>query len=162
MDQWWVTPAAIAAVAIVGGLATLIYWMGQVQEHRGSVSKFMEEIRDDIKKIFERLPPVPVAGSSPLRLTDFGDRIAAWLKADAWAAGLAPELRSQLEGKAPFEIDRFSREHVREHLAPEWRERVAACAYEFGTGTSGVLDVLQVVLRDELLKLLGHESDPPS
>ena len=30
-------------------------------------------------------------------------------------------------------------------------ERVAKCAYEFGIKRDGVLDVLRVVLRDELL-----------
>lgn len=66
-----------------------------------------------------------------------------------------------MEGKAPFEIDRFSREYVRgDEIGPELARRVAACAYELGTDESGVYDVLQVVLRDELLALLGHE--PPA
>ena len=34
-----------------------------------------------------------------------------------------------------------------------WRERVDACAYEFGIDRSGILDVLYVALRDELLRL---------
>ena len=142
---------------------TVTSFMKEVDEHRRTVASFMKEIRDKIDRIFERLPPVPVAGMSPRRLTDFGEKISASIGAEAWAADLAPRLRGRVEGKAPFEVDRFSREYVRgDEIGPEWSRRVAACAYDFGTDASGVLDVLQVVLRDELLGLLGHESKPPA
>ena len=142
---------------------TVTSFMQEVGEHRKTVTSFMKEIRDKVDRIFERLPPVPVAGMSPRRLTDFGEKISASIAAKAWAADLAPKLRSRVEGKAPFEVDRFSHEYVHgDEIGPEWARRVAACAYEFGTDAAGVLDVLQVVLRDELLALLGHESRPPA
>lgn len=161
MAQWLETPAIVLAVlAALTILWKAAHWKGTVDEHRTTVTSFMKEIRDKIDRIFERLPPVPVKRGSPLRLTDFGAQISEWLGADAWATDLAPKLRGQVEEKAPFEIDRFSREYVRgDEIGPEWARRVAACAYEFGTDESGVFDVLQVVLRDKLLALLGHE--PP-
>ena len=134
-----------------------------MDEHRGTVTSFMQEIRDKVDRIFERLPPMSAMGGSPLRLTDFGERISEWLDAGAWAADLAPRLRGRVEGKAPFEVDRFSREYVHgDEIGPEWTRRIAACAYEFGADESGVFDVLRIVLRDELLALLGHESKPPA
>lgn len=169
MAQWLETPAIVLAVlAVLALLWKAAHWKGTVDEyrktmdeHRGTVASFMKEIRDKIDRIFERLPPVPVAGMSPRRLTDFGKEISASVSAEAWAADLAPKLRGRVEGKAPFEIDRFSREYVRgDEIGPELARRVAACAYELGTDESGVYDVLQVVLRDELLELLGHE--PPA
>ena len=170
MSQWLETPAiVIAAIAVLTILWKAAHWKGTVDEHRKTmdehrrtVASFMKEIRDKIDRIFERLPPVPVAGMSPRRLTDFGEKISASIGAEAWAADLAPRLRGRVEGKAPFEVDRVSREYVRDEIGPEWSRRVAACAYDFGTDASGVLDVLQVVLRDELLGLLGHESKPPA
>ena len=142
---------------------TVTSFMKEVDEHRRTVTSFMKEIRDKVDRIFERLPPMSAMGGSPLRLTDFGERISEWLEAEAWAADLAPRLRGRVEGKAPFEVDRFSREYVRgDEIGPEWARRVAACAYEFGADESGVFEVLRIVLRDELLGLLGHESKPPA
>ena len=142
---------------------TVTSFMKEVDEHRRTVTSFMKEIRDKVDRIFERLPPMSAMGGSPLRLTDFGERISKWLEAEAWAADLAPRLRGRVEGKAPFEVDRFSREYVRgDEIGPEWARRVAACAYEFGVDESGVFEVLRIVLRDELLGLLGHESKPPA
>ena len=45
---------------------------------------------DDIKEIFKRLPPAPVAGSIPLQLTDFGKQIAENPEAFEWARQIAP------------------------------------------------------------------------
>ena len=121
----------------------------------------MEEIRKDIKEIFLRLPPVPVAGSSPIKLTDFGEQIAAKIKASEWAQGLAPTIVHEVAGKRPFEIDEFSEEFVTNKLGEQWETRVAGCAYEFGIKRDGVHDVLRVVLRDELIRLAGPPEEAP-
>ncbi len=57
----------------------LAEWKESVEQERSALRDFMSEIRDDIKKIFARLPPTPapVESASPLRLTDFGRQIEA-------------------------------------------------------------------------------------
>ena len=155
----WVTPATLVVIAVLGGLAKLIHWMGKVEEHRKgadehrkTVSDFMAEIRGDIKQILGRLSP-SMEGASPLRLTPFGEKMSEWLKAKAWAASPAPSLRTRVEGMQPAKIDLFCREYVRGiELGDDWEQRVIDCAYEFGTDSSAVHDVLHIELRDALLK----------
>ena len=109
-------------------------------------------MRDDIKQIFLRLPPVPVVASSPLQLTDYGEKMADFMRAKPWVSDLAPSLRTEVAGKRAFEVDEFSRNYVQTRLEDDLKERVAACVYEFGVDRDNVLKVLQVVLREELLR----------
>lgn len=126
-------------------------WVARIEANQDTFKEFMREIRDDIKKIFSRLPPAPVSASSPLRLTDFGKQIEEHLNARDWARSLAPTLSNEVAGKQPFEIDAFSKAYVHGELEEDWNVKVASCAYEFGIDRDGVLSVLRVVLRDALL-----------
>ena len=67
------SPLAILLVFALGGLVWLSKWIGGVNEHKSEVGKFMEEIRDDIKKIFRRLPSKTLDRGSPIQLTALGD-----------------------------------------------------------------------------------------
>ena len=78
--------------------------------------------------------------------------MAAFLRAEEWAAGIAANAVREVVGKRPFEIEEFSRRYVASNLDPKIEERVAACAYEFGTERDLVKPVLWVVLRDELMQ----------
>lgn len=152
MADWLGTPLIVtASLAVLYAVVRVIRWTAAVDLKLGQFTDFAKEVRDDIKQIFLRLPPVPVAGSSPLRLTDFGERMADFVDAKSWASDLAPSLRAEVAGKRPFEVDEFSRGYVQARLKDDLQERVAACAYEFGVERDNVLKVLQVVLRDELL-----------
>ena len=170
MENWLSTPlivvASLAAVSFIFGIG---YWVGGVNNDSSSFNKFMDEtkgfiaeIRADIKRIFERLPPPVVAGSSPLRLTDFGQEIADNFGAVEWARGLAPKLVDEVRGKEPFEIDARCGEYVNDNWSTAfWRPKVQKCSYEMGTGVNSVLNVLKVVLRDELFKLMKEEESSP-
>ena len=79
--------------------------------------------------------------------------MAAFMKAQDWAGGIAPGLLREVVNKQPFEIDKFAREHGAENLDAAMERRVEACAYELGRNSTGVRNVLHVVLRDELLRL---------
>ena len=142
-------------VPLLSALVWLIYWIGQMQDHRGTVATFMKEIRDQLKEIFLRLPATstPVASSSPLHLTDFGHKMAGTMGATAWAASIVKTLQKDLAGKRAFEIDAASREYVQANMQKD--ERVSKCMYELGVDRESALKVLQVVLRDALLKSLG-------
>ncbi len=165
MAEWLSTPLiGILSLAILGVVYKVIRWMVSVdkdrefskdeaKKDRATLREFMKEIRDDIKRIFERLPPAPVAGSSPFQLTDFGEQIAKKLNAHEWAAKLAPELIDDIQGKQPFEIDEFCGIYIQKELGKNMEKEVSKGAYKFGIEKEGVLSVLRVVLRDELLKL---------
>ncbi len=170
--------AGAAVVGVIGAVGRLVWgisrWKNSVDEHRkrvdedrGTLSKFMAEIRTEIKRILERLPPPrTIAGGSPLKLTEFGIAIAKAVHAHEWAVNEAPALIPEVEDLEPFQIDQFSRSHVKEDAFDKmnvtWQNRVDACAYEFGIDRDGVLDVLYVVLRDELFHRLDHPVDPPA
>ncbi len=153
MADWLNTPLIVtASLAVIIAAVKVIRWTATVDLRLDRFTAFAKEVRDDIKQIFLRLPPVPVVSSSPLHLTDFGARMADFMKAKPWASDLAPSLRAEVAGKRAFEVDEVSRSFVQMRLNDDLKERVAACAYEFGVDRDDVLRVLQVVLREELLR----------
>ncbi len=160
------TPIAVTAtLALLGVLYWFAYWKGTVDEHRrtvdGHLSAFkalLDEIRNDIKQIFKRLPdPAVVSSASPLQLTDLGESMSEFMKAKNWAGEIAPQLLPQVINKQPFEVDQVAQDYVKGKLGKEMDRQVAACAYEYGRTQDRVLDVLHVVLRDELLRLRDQQ-----
>ena len=160
MADWFNTPLIVtASLAVLYAVVKVIRWtvtvdlkLDQFAGFTKEVREELKEVRQDITQIFLRLPPPPVAGDSPLQLTDFGEKMADFTKAKSWASELAPSLRADVAGKRPFEVDEFSRSFVHGRLSDDMKESVAACAYEFGVERDAVLKVLQVVLRNELLR----------
>ena len=167
MADWINTPVIVIAVIAVGGLVFRFgYWMSGVNSDRSSLKdslketaqetrKLLREIREDIKNIFLRLPPTPVAGDSPLSLTDFGKQIANEFGAAEWAKRLAERLMEDVEGMEPFQIDQFCGRYVQQDLDQSDQAEVGRCAYEFGIDSNSVESVLRVVLREELLRLVN-------
>ena len=153
----WVSFAGLVAlgVAFIAAVAKFSRWSGQVDSDRANFKEFMKEVREKLDAIFDRLPPRLVAGASPVRLTDLGKRAAEEMDTYAWAASEAPGLLGEVRDLAEFEIYEFCSNYVNNLNDEEIRRKVAACAYNHGTDASSVLTVLMVVLRDELLKLLG-------
>ena len=161
MTSWWfIIPTGILAAI---GVGALIWrggaWYGAVNTDRANFKEFMKEVREDLKKILQRLPEQTTASGSPVTLTDYGKTIAEDLGAQAWAEKLAPTLLPTVVGTRAFQVDEFARDHVTDDLSDDWRVRVAECAYEHGLKRDQVLAVLRVVLRDELLRI-GNFSGP--
>ena len=150
----WGNPATYVAIIAAGGVLVAIgKWVGGMEEFRKTVGNSIDEIKADIKEIFKRLPPVPITGESPVRLTDFGEKISDRLEAKDWAQQLAPSLSSQVQGKAEFEIYEFCGDYLQKNLSEAWERKIAAGAYEFATDKNAVLSVMKVELRDALLSL---------
>lgn len=141
----------------------IVRWTGTVDARLDALTKqldeFTTEIREKLDEVFRRLPvsPAGVKTGSPLTLTDFGKTMSANMDAATWAAELAPTLQAELVGKRAFQIDAFSRKYVYEHMRHD--ERVAKCMYEMGVERDNALQVLGVVLRDQLIALLGVSPD---
>ena len=163
MREWLTNPLTyVLALAVGTALVKGLFWLRDVHNAKQGWGAIVDEIRKDIKDILLRLPPTPasVTSGSPLRLTDFGRKMAVNMDAQAWATDLAPTLREDLAGKRAFEVDEFSRKYVHEHM--QHAERVSKCMYQIDVDRDGALRVLQVVLRDALIDALGIAPDDPS
>ena len=154
MADWLGTPLIITAVLAVGSVLVVIgIWVGKISEFKSGAKGILLTIQEDIKKIFERLPPTPVSGNSPRTLTEFGRKISDHFGAEEWADQLTSKIVKDIRGMEPFEIDHFCQEYVQKKLTEEQIMRVYESAYELEIDKEGVLDVLSVVLRDKLLPL---------
>ena len=102
------------------------------------------------------------AGRSPPQLTELGKEIDAKLEPTEWMTAAAEELRPQTKGLEPFEIEALCGKHIESSLDTKWQRRVARTAYELGTDTRAVEDVLRVILRNALLQRDEPSSNPPN
>ena len=159
MSDWmawpYMVPAGIAVLALVFGVGK---WVGGVNSDRGSFNAFMKGVQDDlgsirasIEKILHRLPPVTVAHSSPIALTDLGRKVSRELDAPGWARRTAPKLVAGIEGQDRYAIQETCFEYVGGKLDADMEARVRSCAYENGLDREQVVRVLAVELRDRLL-----------
>ena len=98
-----------------------------------------------------------VEAGSPLQVSEYGEKISDRIGGREWAQRTAPGLKGRLDDLRPFRIDEFSTEYVDNELDDATQERVAECAYEFGTERHAVREVLRVLLRNELLRLTGQQ-----
>ena len=118
------------------------------------------ETRRTLDTLLLRVGETPsTAGSSPLKLTEFGKKIEAMIEPAEWVRTTTERLRPETKGLEPFEIDALCQRHVGSSLDTEWQRRVARTAYELGTDNRAVEDVLRVLLRDALL---ASASPPPT
>ena len=162
MAEWLASPAGTTViVAIAGGLLWLANWIGKMQEQKSEVAKFVTELRahtpqilERMQQILERLPRATVTPSSPLRLTEYGKKIAGHLNAKVWAQERArdEELLRQVRGLEEHEIDEFVDLRAGRLLTAQMQASIAPCAYQFGVTRDDVLRILKVVLRDELIE----------
>ena len=159
MPDWLTgTVVAVVTVALITGLIKLARWTGGVDEKFKKLEDFMSEIRTDIKSIFQKFPPPIAAEQSPMRLTKYGEELSEKLHAQAWAVQIAPSLRDQIVGKKPFEIHNFCKEFVQD-ISVATHPGVFEQSYENGITDEDMKIVLEIVLRDVLLKEKNNETD---
>ena len=167
----WLINHPVGVVAIIAFITVAfkaIYWIVSVDKDQASLKTsadsdrsilrdFMKEIREDIKKIFERLPSPTLSGNSPLRLNTLGQSISGKLRGRTWAEQVAKQLVGTVQGKSPYEIQSQCFDFVEQaELEQSMRKAVLDCAYENGISEDQVLDVLAIELRDIVLSLTGH------
>ena len=148
-------------VGIFVAVAGIFYWAGSIHKSVHALEGFMEEIRNDIKKIFERLPSSTTGGHSPIQLTDLGKKVSEEIQASIWAEQSAPTLAAQNRGKGHYDIQEFCLKYVqgKSALSDEMDRRVKSSAYNNGIDKEQVLRVLAVELRNALLELLNMNED---
>ena len=153
MENWINTPLILTVAAgLVYALISIGKWVGSVNSDRSKFNEFIKEIRSKLDKILDRLPPIAVSSGSPLRLTEFGEKIAKQINAEEWSVQLASKVATAVEGKTPYEIQQFCLNYVQElEISSEQHEVLYNCAYENGMDVKTVRRVLGIVLRDKLL-----------
>lgn len=163
MEEWAVSnpwPFAGIAVAVIVIIFGIGKWVGAINSDRASFKTFMNEVRDDIKRILARLPTPTVEPGSPLQLTEFGEKISRSLGVKDWALNEAMGLLAEVEEKEPYEVHDFCVDHVQMQfdLGDALYVRIRAGAYENGTTVKSVQDVFVIELRDALLRLMEMSS----
>ena len=127
----WTNPLVFLAIGAV--LIAIGRWVGGMERFRSSVEDTIKIIQEDIKKIFERLPPPDTVGSnSPRTLSDFGKEVSEHIKAHEWAGEKGSQLIDQVRGKEPYEIETFSFAYV-DSLAvtsEAFSTEIQKCSYE--------------------------------
>ena len=159
-------PDWLPPILIVSGSGALIgigVWVGHVNADRDSFKAFMLSIRDKLDTILLHMTPKTVERNSPLRLNEFGKRVAKEMAAERWAAGVAELLLSQAKGLSEFQVDHLAQQHVSTALTDKWQAQVRWAAYQFGISQHDVRAVLQIMLRKELIRRAGiSNSGPPA
>lgn len=151
-------------IILVAIIIAVTSWVTKVNVSRSTLADFIKEIRDDIKKIFDRLPAPTIASQSPIRLTDLGNEIATEIKVHEWISDYAARLSGSIESKSAYDIQEFCFQQAQEKLLADVEsgvvtritgEDIKMSAYNHGLELKGVFDVVGVVLRDEMLKRLN-------
>ena len=167
MDFSWIRPAALfilgaVVMGLIGAGWYMLYhakWRGAVDADRSTFKRFMDEVRDDIKKILGRLPRAVTEGHSPLRLNDLGKAVSKEIDARAWADRIIPTVSKKLENHEAFEIQDFCFVYVTKMDYSEEEERaIKKSAYENAISVDQVKRVLAIELRDKLLAIEGLEA----
>ncbi|MYB57711.1 MAG: hypothetical protein F4X51_15090 [Gemmatimonadetes bacterium] len=154
----WTNPLVYISAGVI--LVGAGLWAGRMEYFRTSAERMLTEIRDDIKRIFDRLPSAVISSASPNILTDLGRKVSSEIKAYDWAnSQVASEhLTFRVKGKNQYEVQKFAFAYVKEcFLPPEFIQAMQTSAYENGISYDEVLDVLGIELRDALNASLADE-----
>ncbi len=162
----WLTPVLIvAALAMVGAVFRIGKWVGSIDSLKETVETSIMEIKNDIKKILERLPPSTIAEGSPLTLTELGRLVSKELKAGEWAQETANELILRVQKKEPYEVQQFCFDYVKEGRfisSDEFVREMRKIAYNHAVSIEKVEDVLAIELRDALMNHPTHPREVAS
>ena len=73
---WALGLSATVVIAAISFAYKYGKWQGEVDNDRNNFKEFIKEVRSDVKEILSRLPAKPISSSSPIRLTELGERIS--------------------------------------------------------------------------------------
>ncbi len=155
-------------VSLIGASIGLVWkiamWKKGADKDLRGFSKFIEEVRDDIKKILWALHPDsrPIERNSPLRLTEYGKKMANEMKADEILVPYISPVVEAAKGKTLYGIQeqclQFARHDLMENLRaanPRHADSLEMYAFQKGINLSEALEVLGVVLRDKVFDHLN-------
>ena len=158
--SWVQTPLIVtAAIAVLALVWKASGWKTTVDTFIKDIGNKVGEIGKKVDKLLKRLPEPTTASESPRKLTEFGAKISREINGYDWAERTARELISgRVKDKEPYQVEELSVQTVEQSLDadPALKSSVLTTAYENGISKKEVLHVLEVELRDELLRLLNQ------
>ncbi len=154
-SQFWILFCTLI-LSVVVTILKIGNWAGTVSIHLSSLENLTRDFREDIKKLFERTNPSPVAWLSPIQLTEYGQKISKTENVPMCAREQASNLVEDASGKEEFEVYDLCVEYVSKQFASnsEFSRTVRSGAYQLGVEPEVVLKVYNVVLRDEVINRL--------
>lgn len=162
--------ATVSCLGILGGIGAFIYkwgrWTGSVDTDRATFKEFMNEVRQNIREILARIPPVTTAGQSPIELTDLGKKVVTMLNPHHWIESYAQERLSRTSDMSLYQIQQDAFEFADNELLnrikiddPKRFKDIENCAFRHGIPVSEVMKALGVVLRNKIFELKGLSID---
>ncbi len=154
VNPLWFVFAFTVLAAMLTGVWKVARWSQEVDSDRESFKEFMSHVRSQIDQILERLRGVtPVAErASPFRLNELGQKVSDSANAKDWASRHLEEAKQTVEGRPPFEVQKFCFEFASEqNLTGEEKQIIQQVAFDNGLNLSHMMDVLGIELRDMLL-----------
>ena len=176
----WITPTALLVLLALGTVVfKFAIWRANVDTDRSTFKEFMEEVKNDLKEIKDNITGLsskvselsgkvsvlisqePIDTSkSPTRLNDLGKSISEEIQGKEWARDIAKLNIDQLEGKQPYDIQKFAfNQAYKFEFSKDMIEKMKQSAWENGVPIEIIIRVLAYELRDELLILFDME--PP-
>jgi len=135
MNPLWFVFAFTVLVAVLTGVWKVARWSQRVDADRDSFKEFMSHVRSQIDEILERLQGVtPVAErASQIRLNELGQKVSDSAKARDWASRNLEEAKRRVEGRPPFEVQKFCFEFASEqNLTGEEKQVIQQVAFDNG------------------------------
>jgi len=153
-------------LGFLGSFGAAIWWASSINTRVGvleSVTQELktvtEELKTDVKILFSRIAEPATAGASPLRLTEFGEKISHDIDAKVWASTEAPRHIHKVKEFEDFEIHNHCFDYVKQEFKRdrEFARSILRTAYKLSTDSDQVMSVLAVELRDCLFEHQQHK-----
>ena len=168
VNNWWWIIIVISTIigliiAILSAVIKISRWTGNVDSDRKRFGKFMEEIRNDIKDIFKRLPAEPLEKtSSPIALTDYGKRISESIDASEIADMQVTEVSGVVKDYNAYQIQEYCFSFCKDDLLNKLKEshidlydKIHKVAFEEGIDVEKITRVIALELRNKILSTLN-------
>ena len=135
----------------------------EMKELRNEFRTEMKELHTDIKQILHALHPKTqlIEQNSPLRLTDYGKKMAHEIHADDILEPYIAQIGEETKDKTVYGIQERCRQFSQEELMNQLRvsnlkhaNSLEVYAFDQGIRLSEVLDVLGITLRDKVFDYL--------
>ena len=157
---WVLSPIAVLLVVLLGATFALGSWKGSVDKALGTLHKVIHRLEKRMSRLEKKIDAIPmpaIARGSPLRLTEFGERLSKEIGAKRWAETLAPSLMEECDGKLAYDVQELCIEYAKAklQLSTEDEAKVKKCAFENGIDVETIRKVLGLELCYVVLSSAG-------
>lgn len=148
----------VPSIAIAAAIGKLLLWIGTQNESVGAVKKSLRKLEDNSDQILLILAP-EAKGSSPLQLTELGDRIAESIGSIGVVTEVYKNLVNRTKEKTPYQVQKICLDYMENEFSPsvELKEAIENCAFENGVLPRNIRRVIAILVRNALLEINSEE-----